>query len=127
MALLRKRRSDPAAESIKAAFEPVATAVEAAQRALLAAIPTARDPGVPLGQALAAFGVRLEQAQTAAAGLPAAWRDRVGAPLAEARARAGSLRLVESALGFEALNARVGEVLHPLEDVADIEREVRRL
>jgi len=130
MGLFRKR-SDPEAEHVRAAFATVAGAVDAAQRGLLAAIPTARDPGVPLAQALAEFGLNLDEAARAMPG----WRhDRVvhewtscSEAIADARAEAKRLRLEPSALDFEALNSRVGDVLHPLERFSDAERMVRRL
>jgi hypothetical protein len=128
------RRRDPARDlqlsALHDAFGVVASHVDAAQRALLAAIPTSRDPGVSLGQALATFGRRLEQAEAAME----AWRDeglvhdwtKCTEGLAEARAEAGRLRLEPADLGFEALNARVGDVLHPLDAFADAEAALRR-
>lgn len=103
--------------------------VEAAQRALLAAIPTSRDPGVPLPDALQAFRARLDDA---AAAMPA-WRAEAlmhewtscSEALAAARAEAERLAGEPPGLGFEALNARVGDVLHPLETFADVERTLR--
>ena len=131
MALLRKRPPDPEAERVRHAFGVVATAIDAAQRALLAAIPTSRDPGVPLGQALSSFGVHLGRAADAMK----TWRsdrtaehwDRCQTGLESARAAAERLRLEPGSPGFEALNARVGEILHHLEEFADAERELRRL
>lgn len=130
MALFRKR-SDPEAERLRAAFAVVGGSIDAAQRGLLAAIPTARDPGVPLAQGLAEFARNLDEAEEA---MPA-WRhertsEAWGAcerALAEARAEAERLRLQREDLGFEDLNVRVGDVLHPLERFADAERAVRRL
>lgn len=44
-----------------------------------------------------------------------------------AHADAESTRLLDAGpLSFEALNARVGDVLHPLEELADAERQLRR-
>lgn len=130
MPLFRRRPPDPSIERARAGFAPVAVAVEAAQRALLAAIPTSRDPGVPLGQALAAFGSHLDAAGRALDGwdepIIAAERGRCSAAIAAARAEAERLRLEAGPLGFERLNARVGDVLHPLEEVAEVERTLRR-
>lgn len=108
----------------------MAAALDAAQRALLAAIPTARDPGVPLAQAIAAFEEGLREAET----LMPPWRtpgtqashDRCAQALVQARREAERLRLEPGRLEFEALNARIGDVLHPLEVFADAERALRR-
>jgi len=108
----------------------VAVHVDAAQRALLAAVPTSRDPGVPLAQALVAFAEELEDAARA---MPA-WRDEAAAgmwescskALEDARVRADELRLEGADLGFEALTLRVGDLLHPLEAFADAETHLRR-
>lgn len=128
--MFRRRGPNLELEAIRAAFDLVAVEVDAAQRALLAAIPTSRDPGVPLGQALVAFTQRLDAARRAMPG----WRSDVVADqwghcdlaLVEARRLAEQLRLEDSPLGFEALNARVGDILDPLEVVADTERDLRR-
>lgn len=108
----------------------MAAALDSAQRALLAAIPTARDPGVPLAGAIAAFEDGLRQTEA----LMPAWRtpatathyDRCARAIVEARGQAERLRLEPGRLEFEVLNARVGDVLHPLEVFADAERVLRR-
>lgn len=125
MPLFRRRERDPAAVAARAAFDAVAVHVDAAQRALLAAIPSARDPGVPLAQALAEFGKHLARATDALAHLNHE-RTKLTEALAAARAHAENLRLGPEPAGFEALNARVGDVLHPLEAFADVERALRR-
>lgn len=125
---VRDARQVPGAA--RAAFDRAASAVAAAQRALLAAIPTSRDPGIPLAQALAEFGKLLDNATATLA----EWRDEAPAhewtkcatALACARREAARLRLEPGALDFEGLNARVGDVLHPLEAFAEVERAVRR-
>jgi hypothetical protein len=122
----RKAATDPVIE----AFGLVAERIDAAQRSLLAAIPTARDPGIPLAEALAAFEMQLTETE----GLMPAWRgaqtaeahDRCTQALRSARAEAQRLRLEAGTLGFEALNARVGDVLHSLDEFADAERALRR-
>lgn len=129
MGFLRRKR-DPAFDDIRERFGRVAVHVDAAQRALLAAIPTARDEGVPLAQALAGFSQRLAEAN----GAMSSWHDeriahewtKCAEAVARARAEAERLRLEPVDLGFEALNARVGDVLHPLEVFADVERDLRR-
>lgn len=130
MPVFRRRAPDPAVEALRRAFGRSAASVEAAQRALLAAIPTARDQGVPLAQALAAFAGHLDEARAAMDG----WRDdalvhewtKCADAIESARAEAARLRLEPGTLGFESLNARVGDVLHPLETFADVERALRR-
>jgi len=131
MPLFRRRPPDPALEERRARFGRVASEIDLAQRALLAAIPTSRDAGVPLAQALAEFGARLEAAGSALQDWPAGIRDerwgRCTEALARARGEAERLRLEPGSLGFEPLNERIGDVLHPLETFADVERELRRL
>jgi hypothetical protein len=101
--------------------------VDAAQRELLSAIPTARRAGAPLAEALAAFGAHLTSAADALRGWDAGpTRDAYLAALDAARREAENVRLSPVGLGFEALNSRVGDVLHPLETIADLERELRR-
>lgn len=112
------------------AFLEVAEALDAAQRALLGAVPTSRHPGIPLGEAIASFRRRLAEAE---ARMPA-WRrdatadvhDRCAAALDAARAEAETLAGEPGPLGFERLNARIGDVLHPLEEFAEAERALRR-
>lgn len=130
MPLFRRRGADPATDQIRAAFARATTHVGEAQRAMLSAIPTARDDGQPLAVAIPAAVEALDQC----AGEMAAWRD----PKTEAiwqtcsgaieRAREEALVLSrEGPMNFERLNARVGDVLHPLEEFVDAERLVRTL
>jgi hypothetical protein len=131
MGSVRRGAPDPQAGRIRAAFDGVADHIVSAQRALLAAIPTPRDEGVPLAQALAAFGEHLRRAEAA---MPS-WRAEsvlhewttCSRALGEARAEAERLRVTPQDLGFERLNERVGDVLHPLETFGDAERALRRL
>jgi hypothetical protein len=127
--MFKRRRIDPERARALQAFERAAVHVDAAQRALLAAIPTSRDPGIPLALALAELSARLGEAAAAmpawrAPGHEDAWQ-RCAHSLEQARAEAERLRLQPDELGFEALNARVGDVLHPLEAFADAERALR--
>jgi hypothetical protein len=120
--LFRRKTANPVAD----AFGLVAARLDAAQRALLAAIPTSRDPGILLADALSLFEAGLTEAEA----LMPAWRseqtaldhDRCTLALRNARAEAERLRLDTAPLEFEALNARIGDVLHPLEEFADAER-----
>lgn len=131
MSPFRRRRPDPEAERLREAFGPVAERIDEAQRALLAAIPTARNPGIPLALALLEFEKGLEEAEQA---MPPWRQERTSADweacreaLERARREGARLRLEPEDLGFEALNARVGDVLAPLERFADAERALRRL
>lgn len=126
----RRARPDPEREAAQRAFESLAEPLDAAQRALLAVIPTSRDPGIPLAQGLAAFEAG---AREALARMPAWRRDAVEREwlacreaLERALAEAERLRLEPAELDFEALNARVGDVLAPLEAFADAERRLRK-
>jgi hypothetical protein len=128
--VFKRRKQEPGFMAVREAFDVVAARVDAAQRALLGAIPTSRDPGVPIAQALKAFGAALEDVAAAMT----EWRDarvnedweRCSDALREARDQAERLRLHAGDLGFEQLNARVGDVLYPLETFADTERNLRR-
>ena len=122
----KKRRASPALGP----FLTMAAALDAAQRALLAAIPTSRDVGVPLAEALAGFDRELRRAEHL---MPAwqnpqtdPWHRRCDAAIVETRLEADRLRLEPGRLEFEMLNARIGDVLHPLEVFADAERALRR-
>lgn len=115
----RRRRALP--ESFAACASEIATA----QRALLAAVPTFRDDGVPLGAALAAFRAALDRAAAALTG----WDDAAAAEVAQAidaaRSAGEDLRLRPGTLSFADLNEAIGNVLAPLEDVTEIERRLR--
>ena len=117
------RRATP---DVDPSFAAACAAVDEAQRALLAAIPTSRDAGVPLAEALAAMGAALDRAARALETWDDPARDRCRAAVADARDEAAKLRLGSEKLGFEALNARAGDVLHPLEVFAEIERNILR-
>lgn len=105
--------------------------LDAAQRALLAAVPTSRDEGVPLSDALAEFLAGLARADA----LMASWRTpatetiwlRCAEAIGVARREAETLRHADTTLGFEQLNARLGDVITPLEELADAAAEIRRL
>ncbi len=106
--------------------------LDAAQRALLASVPTSRDEGVPLREALDDFLGGLERADA----LMSAWRTgktetiwlRCADAIGQSRAEAERLRdEAEATLGFETLNARLGDVIAPLEELADAAPEIRQL
>lgn len=129
MRLFRRASPDPVLEAARAGFAEVAARVDTAQRALLAAIPSPRDDGVPLAEALNAFKVALADVADPL--------ERWSAPdqtlgiacrkaLDEAATVAEALRMEPASLTFEQLNARVSDVLYPLEVFAEIERALRR-
>jgi hypothetical protein len=126
VALFRRKPIDPQRAALLRAFEPVGEAIEAAQQALLRAVPTFRDDGEPLGFALASFSSNLDLAERALENLP----DGRAVILCQtamkaARSEAAKLRLGHDSLVFEALNARVADILFPLEQIADLERDLR--
>jgi hypothetical protein len=130
VALFRRRPSDPALDAARDAFRRVAAELDAAQQALLASVPTSRDPGTPLGDAIDAFAAGLARVDALMPGwrlasTEDAWGRCAGA-LRESRRRADALRAGGSTLGFELLNARLGEVIDPLEEFADAGDELRR-
>jgi hypothetical protein len=100
---------------------------------LLGAVATSRDEGAPLEEAIDGFLAGLSRAESSMS----AWRTdrtetlwRRGAEaLVEARSEAQRLRDDPSAvrLGFEELNSRLGDIVAPLEEFADVAVEMRRL
>lgn len=132
MAPLRRRRAhDPEIARARRAFARLAEHVDAAQRGLLAAVPTYWDPGVPLAQALADFEGNLREAER----LMPEWRlpateeswTRCAHAIRIAKGEAQRLRLDPDDLTFEQLNVRIGDVVAPLESFADAERALRDL
>ena len=133
MTPLRRKPSDPEDAAARDAFRRVVAELDAAQRILLSAVPTSRDAGSPLKQALEDFLAGLTRAEASMS----AWRtdrtevlwDRCAGALIQARAHAERMRddPASERLGFEPLNARLGDVVSPLEEFADVAEEVRRL
>ena len=117
-------------DEIRRAFGATAALVDEAQRALIAAVPTSRHRGIPLGEALSAFGASLDAVDTR---MPA-WRHETTAHewtkcsegVEESRRQAAALQRANAGFTFEQLNAVIGDVLYPLEVFADAERELRR-
>lgn len=124
-----RRRRDPEIAGILAKFEHTADRIESAQRALLAAVPKSRDAGLPLPLALNLFADHL----AAAEGTMPDWNhprvaehwETCARAIAQARAEAERLRAEPGTLSFEALNARIADVIAPLETFADVERTLR--
>ena len=121
MGFFRRRRATAELAAARDAFRRCAAELDSAQRALLAAVPTARAKGIPLQEAVDGFLAGLDRLEAQMAGwrieqTEDAWKDcfRV---LAECRAEA--LKVKEKPpKGFEALNARLGDVIAPLEQFA---------
>lgn len=129
----RRKKSDPELDAALEAFRRVTAELDAAQRVLLAAIPTSRDTGTPLPDAIDGFLAGLARAEAAMPGwrntrTEALWQ-RCATALVEAHSEARRLRDEPNAssLGFEPLNARLGDLVSPLEEFADVAPELRRL
>ena len=128
MRFLRRRKD--ADDPIRKGFGRVASSVDHAQRSLIAAVPTSRDPGIPLGDAIAHFLAGLNDAEAAMQ----TWKDdsvahewtKCSDALGAARAAAEKLKNLNIELTFEQLNAQIGDVLYPLEAFVDAESRLRR-
>ncbi|MCA1834222.1 MAG: hypothetical protein ABR548_01025 [Actinomycetota bacterium] len=130
MALFRRKLEAPELIDARIAFDELARALDAAQRMLLLAVPTSRHPGAPLSEALDSFEAGIGEVVRLMPG----WRTRstevlwktCELALATSRAEAAALRSKRPGpTEFEALNARIGDVLAPLEHFADAERFIK--
>jgi fermentation-respiration switch protein FrsA (DUF1100 family) len=126
----RKRRAaeGPTAPDVDR-FREVAALVDAAKDALLAAVPGRRGPGVPVAEALAAFEEQLGAARAALDDWPASHGgDRLVLEKAidASLRRAETLRMEASPEGYEELYALLGDVLDPLDAVAEVAERLRR-
>jgi hypothetical protein len=121
----RHRRRDPG----ELAFEAVATHVEAAKEALLAAVPGPRRPPAPLAPALAIFEEEIRRARASLEGWGGAATGEIRATceaaLDEAARRGEWLRLEAPTLDFESLVIVLGDLLAPLDAFVDAERALR--
>lgn len=129
MALFRRKASDPTQRAAREAFLRIAVMLDTAQRALLSTVPTARSAGTPLAEALDDFigrlsGIEAEMPEWRTDQTEEPWT-RCSEALVLARAEAERLRAEPGRLGFEALNARLGDVISPLEEFADVARALR--
>jgi hypothetical protein len=131
--VIRRKRLPPDLVPVHDAFRLAAEPVERAKEALVEAVPTGRGPGRPLADALVDF----EEGLRTAEGLMPAWRHPEVEPhwvacdeaLAESLREAEALRVDPPTLGFESLQATVGELIGPLEafyDAAERFLELRR-
>lgn len=127
MVFRRRSTPDPEREAARARFGEVAVALDRAQRLLLTAIPTSRNPGIPLLEALDAFERGLDDAESVmpgwrSPGVEELWQ-RCASALRDSRTEVARLRAAPPGpTQFELLNSRVGDVLAPLEDFNDAER-----
>lgn len=94
-------------------------------------MPTSRDEGIPLKDALTDFLAGLDRADA----LMPSWRTaktehiwlRCAEAIGQSQVEAERLRNENPTLGFEVLNARLGDLMSPLEEVADAAPKIRRL
>jgi len=118
---LFRRRNDPNLAAARDTFRRCAAELNSAQRALLAAVPTSRDTGIPLDEAIDSFLAGLDRLEAQMPGwrieqTEETWKDCFRA-LAESRVEA--IKVKENPPdGFEAINSRLGEVIAPFEQFA---------
>jgi hypothetical protein len=126
----RKER-DPAVEAAWAGFLRFARALDEGCRALLATVPSARRPGVPLEAGVAGFlaGVDAARAELGGWALPALAdaQTAAAAALDAAERRARELPAATLNLEFEQRNQAVAEVLDELAPVQAAEQTLRAL
>jgi hypothetical protein len=126
-----RRAADPAVEAAWERFGELARALDEGSRALLATVPAARRPGVPLDACVAGFlaGVAAARATLPGWALPelAGPQAATAAALDAAERRARGLAAATDGLDFEHRNAVVAEVLDELAPVSDAEAALRRL
>ncbi len=131
MAIFRKRELPVDLRSCYEGFLSVIGSVELAKSAVVAAVPSARYPGVPLGDALGSYGRHLEEARTEMGSwrddhLAEIWRE-CDQGLGEALELGDRLLAEPEELGFESLLETVQELLDPLEPFERAEERFRSL
>jgi hypothetical protein len=128
---VRRRRRDPAVEAAWSGFLAFARALDEGSRALLATVPSARRPGVPLEAGVAGFlaGIEAAAAELPGWALPelAGTQAAAASALQAAGRRARALPDATAGLDFEHRNQAVGEVLDELVPVQAAERALRDL
>jgi hypothetical protein len=127
----RRRAPDPEVEAAWQSFLRFAKALDEGSRALLAAVPSARRPGVPLDASIQGFlaGTAAAREELSGWALPAmadAQRATAGA-LDEADRRARALPEATSGLEFEHRTEVIGEVLDELGPIQEAEQTLRAL
>jgi hypothetical protein len=129
--MLRRRSVPSHLEPILAAFADTAGAVERSKRALLAAIPAARAPALPLADALFRFREALEQAEAAMPGwrtqeTEAEWAACAGA-IGRAREREAAVRMAGGELPHDRLLFTLQDLITPLAPFEDAARRIAAL
>lgn len=127
----RRRAPDPEVEAAWQSFLRFAKALDEGSRALLAAVPSARRPGVPLDASVQGFlaGAAAAREELPGWSLPAL----AGAPEASAAAldaaerRARQLPEATRDLEFEHRTEAIGEVLDELAPIQEAEQALRAL
>ncbi len=129
-----RRRARPPAPAVEAAWASLARCAQALDegaRALLATVPSARRPGVPLEAGVVGFLAGLEAARAELPGwaLPELAEVQAAATAALDRAgrRARALPAAAAGLDFEHRTQAVGAVLDELAPVGDAETALRAL
>lgn len=111
------------------AFRSVIEHVERGKAALVSAVPTARNEGLPLAEAVHAFEAALREAGDRMDGWRSPeteeWWQACSSSLAEASRRAERLRLEAPALDYEGLVMTLGDLMAPLEAFPEAARRLR--
>jgi hypothetical protein len=127
----RRREPDPEVEAAWQSFLRFARALDEGSRALLAAVPSARRPGVPLEASVEGFlaGTAAARRELAGWALPALAAEHTAAAAALATAERRARELPEAATGleFEHRTEVIGEVLDELAPIQDAEQALRAL
>jgi hypothetical protein len=126
----RRRAPDPEVEAAWQCFLRFAKALDEGSRALLAAVPSARRPGVPLDASIQGFlaGTAAAREELPGWALPALGAQRATTEaLDEADRRARALPETTSGLEFERRTEAIGEVLDELGPIQEAEQTLRTL
>ena len=126
-----RRTPDPEVEAAWQSFLRFAKALDEGSRALLAAVPSARRPGVPLEASVEGFlaGTAAAREELPGWALPALAAEHAAsaAALDAADLRARELPAVTRELEFEHRTEAIGEVLDELAPVQEAEQALRAL
>ena len=127
----RRRAPDPRVEAAWQSFLRFAKALDEGSRALLAAVPSARRPGVPLEASVQGFlaGTAAAREELPGWALPAlaAAHEASAAALDAAERRAIRLPEVTAGMEFEHRTEAIGEVLDELAPIQEAEQALRAL
>jgi hypothetical protein len=127
----RRRAPDPEVEAAWRSFLGFAKALDEGSRALLAAVPSSRRPGVPLDASIQGFlaGVAAARERLGEWALPDLVAEQAASAdaLAAAERRATELPEVTRGMEFEHRTEAIGEVLDELGPIQDAERSFRAL